>query len=844
MPVAANIQLVLDAGLKQIDEPGFGKMIRTKELASFGNAHDDVNGAQTLWADPQGSVVMLKPRQLDASWLGSTRQIPWIIRMDQMDIDATDLANFYIAEFPGFGNTADPWIFHVPTVSSYFPAALPPHPFPTADPSLTGISPGYDPVALDALTTRPNAGYQLPTVVPPPPPAAPPTPVQTVSTTNGRFLAQTPLQLPNQALFLRWFQVQHGLGFPPTYRFYIGQFALDIKDVMVQIYQDISAHGDRSAWKHVAKFPLFTLNDFSVARESIAFTFQCAWALASPALSHDRWLLWLPFRRNQVLLYSSAGQSAIMQVRPDPVRLPDNSDWDIVRADKVGVWALTGHWGRFQIQRVAYSNTAATCDFPYVTLDFTPAAPPNVVVYGDTDHGTSIAVTASSPPAYTLPKPNSDDCPDIPAGIASIQARRYGFQGVFSSSAHVVNGDAAWTPFFYNLKVTRDPVLINSLATPHNVNDITAATPSGGTVLKAQFSVGLAPGEGKATVEVADFKTYDLNNYYYRSGNPVQIKRSGIAAFTGYTLPPGVEPLKFQDTHPRRIVFSASDRWWQITKTFLRDNRDWTGVGHIDVVKTVLAQGGIDPAGIDTPAGAGYNTTLGTDPRFDLANMVDGRTNGPWQPRPGETAASFIQHIAKHFSGWLVGFQADGTPFYFPRYFYTTPELHYYENQAAADAAAITPPAVNPLFYRRIIFSTIEPEANAIMVVANSDQTGGRRYSSVYIDWASIKNKNVVNYLGRYKPEIVEVWGAYSCAGINRAARIIWEQTRRRHVIARVELDYDPGLKIGHVIEIHGYGLYRIQSMTVRFDKQTWHHVQAECEYVESGFGLPTGSPT
>src|SRR5204863_3900575 len=127
------------------------------------------------------------------------------------------------------------------------------------------------------------------------------------------------------------------------------------------------------------------------------------------------------------------------------------------------------------------------------------------------------------------------------------------------------------------------------------------------------------------------------------------------------------------------------------------------------------------------------------------ATVAEGRTNGPWQPRIGETAASFIQRIAEHFSGWLVGFQADGTPFYFPRYFYTASELTFYENKAAADAAMVA----TPLYYRRIVFSTIEPEANAVMVVANSKQNGQRLYSSVFIDWASIRNKNVVNYLGR-----------------------------------------------------------------------------------------------
>lgn len=837
MPTPANISVVLDAPLRQVSEPGFGQMIRTKDLAGFGSPKDGV--AHLIWADPQGSVVMLRPRQLDSSWLDSTQAVPWIIRLAQMDVNATDLSTFSIDEHPVFGNTANPWIFHIATAPGYYPAT--PSPFPTADPSLTGVTPGYDPAVLDVLTVRPNAGFQLPTVVPPPPPTSPPTPSQVIDTTTGKFLAQTPKLPANQALFLRWYQVQSGLGFPPVYRFYIGQFCLDIKDVLVEIFQDDSPAGDRSHFYPLQRLPLFTLRDFSAARGSLAYRWQVITGNYDAAASHDRWLLWLPYRRNQVLLYSSTGQSAIQQVKPTPTRLPDNSDWDIVRSDKLAVWALTPHWGRFQIQQLAYATGPVVVDSPLVTLDFAPAAPPVVQVYADQDHGTSIGVVQSQPPAYTLPTSPTDDCPKIPAGIASIQVRQYGFELTLNSSPALFNSDAAFTPFFYNLKVTRDPVLVASTAAPHTVNDVTANPPNGAAVLSAEFTAGLKPGEGKATIHVSDFKTYELNSYYYRSGNPVQIKRGSTAAFTGYTLPPGVEPLKKQDTHPRRLIFTAADRWWQLTKTFLRDNRDWTGVGHQDVVKTVMQEGGVDTTGIDTPAGASYNTVLGlVTPQADLTTVAEGRTNGPWQPRIGETAASFLQRIAEHFSGWVIGFQADGTPFYFPRYFYTASELKFYENQAAATADS----AVNPVFYRRIVFSTIEPEANAIMVVANSKQTGQRLYSSIFIDWASIQNPNAVNYMGRYKPEIVQIFGAYSCAGINWAARTIWNQTRRRHIIAKVELDYDPGLKIGHVITLNGYGDYRIQSLHCKFDKNTWAHAVAECEFVELGYGISSTLPT
>lgn len=848
MPAPVNIAVVLDAALKRLDEPGFGKEITTRQLAAFGKSHADASPT-SIWADPRTHTVMLKPRQLDSTWLDSTNQLPWVIRLAAMDVNPGDTSSGAISEYPAFGNTASPWIYHYQTVASdYFPGAPapgegPPEAFPGAAPSVVGISPGIDPAVLDPVVVRPNAGYALPAIMPPAPPSPQPIPQKTVSTTTGRFLAQTkdPL-VANQPLFIRWLHASNALGFPSVYRFYIGQFALDIKESYVQVCQDVSPHGDRSQYKHVATLNLYSHSPAGLDEASIANNFE-------PVQSHDgqptpqhRWLLWLPFRRHQVLLYANTGRSKVIQTRPRPQRLPDNSDWDIVRSDKLMAWFLVPHWGRFQIQRVAYPGGASTVDYPPVVLDFVPAANPIMTGLVDSDHGTSINFTQSSPPNYPLPVNNSNDCPKIPAGIATIQARQYGFTAQLAASPIVANTDAAWTPFLYNLKVTRDPMLVPSTAAPKTVGDVTASPPAGATVLSAEFSVGIKPGEGKATIHVADFRPYGLEPFYYRCGNPIQITAGGVPAFTGYTLPLGIEPLRKQDTHPRRIVISAADRWWQLTQTWLRDNRDWSGVGHIDVVQTVMAEAGIDATAIDSPPkNPGTNQVLGLVGPADLTAMeLEGRTLGPWQPRPGETAASFIQRIAQHFSGWDVGFQADGTPFYLPRYFRTTSELTFYENQAQADAAG----EANPRFYRRTVFSTIEPEANAILVVANSSENGGRQYSSIFVDFASIKNPSVVNYMGRYKAEVVEIFGIYSCAGINWAARTIWNQTRRRHIIARFECDYDPKIKVGHVITLHGYGNYRVRSILVRFDKQTWHHATVEAEFIELGFGLPTGTPT
>ena len=243
------------------------------------------------------------------------------------------------------------------------------------------------------------------------------------------------------------------------------------------------------------------------------------------------------------------------------------------------------------------------------------------------------------------------------------------------------------------------------------------------------------------------------------------------------------------------MKFTASDRWYQMTRTFLRDNRDWSGVSHLTVVKTVMQEAGVDTTNMDLPPDTPqYNQVLGIAGPADLTNMeLDGRTNGPWQPRPSETAASFVERIARHFSNYIVGFHGTGEAFYIPRYYYTASELTLYESKTAATAAG----SPNAPLFRRHMFTTILPEAIIVLVKAINVQTGAPRYSSLWVDWAAIKNKMVVNFLGWPKTEVVTIWGSYSCRGINWAARKIYEQTRRRFIRVKFECDYDPLIKRG-----------------------------------------------
>jgi hypothetical protein len=78
----------------------------------------------------------------------------------------------------------------------------------------------------------------------------------------------------------------------------------------------------------------------------------------------------------------------------------------------------------------------------------------------------------------------------------------------------------------------------------------------------------------------------------------------------------------------------------------------------------------------------------------------------------------------------------------------------------------------------------------------------------------------------------------YSCAALNRVAKKIWEFTRRRHVVARFQCDYNALVQVGHVLTLHGDADYRVLSYTATFAKRTWGTMSVEAELVESGVGL------
>ena len=816
------LQLILDADLNQLAEPGFWQFITSRQMAESGNPSDSTS-YQGIFCDEPTRTLMLRPLQLESSWLNTAAQADSILRLydpigggGAFYVNAADISAQSIFEAACFGNADNPYIFHVPVGPS---GAFPGHveEVPGSAPSLVGVPAPVDPSIPELLVQGPTVVYQPSLTVSPP--SSPPALTGIGNTADGKFVSQsTGRMAANQPLFFRWYHPPSLLGFPCIYEFYVGQFKLRIKDVTVEIFLDISAAGDRSAWKKVQVAPLFCLGDLApTAMGSVT-------SVVRPAadLAHDRYLLWMPFRENQVLLYSSSGKWAIIQVNSSPKRLPDNSDWDIVRSDSLLVWVLTPAAGRFQVQKVKFPSGTIKMQAPIVTLDYTPTSSPTLSITGDTDHGTSLSGAQTQPPAYTIPANVTNDCPPSTTTTTD-QRRQYGIELSFQASS-----DHRWTPFFYGFSIEAVRVYASSPATPTTVTDTTPGLVTG------TLNAGLQPGEGRMTAEVIDAgPSYPLSPYYYRCSFPIQLFDSGSSTtyFTGITAPVEVTPLR-ETGSPRRLTFSAADRWKQLADTYLRDQRDWTGFGHIDVVKFIAEQGGVDCSAAQFPSGW-------VPDRIDALNSPLGGALPPiaqrtrdleagWRPRDDDTAASYIKRIQDLYSAWYCGFRLDGTFFYLPRTYYTTPTVTF-----TADPSDMTG---NPVCHDPVTFTTKEPEANVILVKAGNQVNGQVNYSALWIDWQSIKNPSAVNYLGRWRAEVVSVGGVFSCSQLNWIARTIWQQTRRRFVEASFEADFVPSLGIGQAFTLASYGNYRLVSMEVRLDHQGFHRAHYTGQLIENGY--------
>jgi hypothetical protein len=821
----AALTLTLDPALRQIEEPGYRQYFSAQRIRETGRP-SSAEDNKRIFADPVTGTLMLYPENLREDWLNTPAQLTSIIRLSSMVIHPDDSTNRTIFEEVAFGNPDNYYVYHSPVGFPGFPSA--PRP-PGAGPSLTGapigdgIGPGL--VTIEEQTLAPINTY-----------TDPETPVGDVTT--GRVIAYTEERLPvNAPLMFRWAQPHAQIGHQCRYVVFLGQLAIEVLANAVTIYRDVSSAGDRSVFERIWAKEMFGNADVKGFFSSFGISF------ASESPAQDRYIVIIPYFRNRILLLASNTSAYSIPIKGEPRAAPgqvltgpptDAYSFEVTRSDTVAVWCVTPAPGRFQLQRLYYDHedgVPVRVHLPPVTMDYTPAVAPTVSLNIDQDRGTSIDTNISFPASYSFPVNDLSRCP-APVTAATSGTRSYGVVLNFhGESSH------RWTPFFYGLQFASPTTFRNNPATPLTVLDTGAGTAN---IQEGFVSWGDDPGDGRMECTLIDESPYALAGYYYRAGLLVQLAEAGVPMFTGFAEAPEVIPLH-ETARPRVIQLIAVDRWKQLVDTYLRDQSDYTGTGHISAVLSIAQQAGIDTVGAEVPSLTNAtNTPLGGLTPATTSPKNEARLLNPgWKPQHGDTAADFILRIARQFSGWDVGFRPNGTFYYLPRDWFTALTLRFFHSTAARTAAGAGFEN-NPLVRDPVEFRTVEPEANVVFAVGGSDKDGTAMFSSLFVDIASIENPNVVNYMGVRKvlPPI-ELPGVYTCEELNRIARVVFDQVRRRRRFISFQSDFLPGLKLGQRVEVGTYGTGRLRSVKADLERSNWHDATYIVEIDERGYGLP-----
>lgn len=793
-----SLSLALDYAAQIVKEPGYGLRIPSEDLAP--KLNPTAGTLKGFWRDEWTKTIMLQPLQLQEGFLNSADQLDSIIGLTdrgsgKLVVDPANIGSSALFEANVRQNANNPWVFYSPI-------------------------PGTTLSFLETLAFTGMLAY-LHDHSPFP-----------VSTTDPRVIASTEEKISgNQALYFRYFQPDSLIGHSYL-GISIGEFNVVLANDLVAIFQDVSPGRDRTQYKRILTGPLFSPG----STDQTANHGYVGTSAASETGPGDRSIFWLPFHRSLVYIQVSTGKWTILDTRQIPMlngKSGDNRDWDIVEDREVMIWGYTPSVGRFQLQKVKWF-AAATLKLPTFTLDYTPASAltaDNIVPDADTGHGTLLTWGAPTTPAgYANIENSLDTCPPVTTDSTD-QTKTYGEQFTFTAS-----GDQRFTPFLYAVEV-RVPREVRTW--PVSPTTLADAHPAGGIINSATIRASVTePADTSFTAATIDRPPFFFPALWFRSAYPVQLAETvgPLTLFTGITTPTQVMPLRNDANIHRDVTITGASYWKRLATTQIRDLRDWTGTGHIRAVDYIVRQCGIDTTGADYPLdglgsgiGGGWDIPLGGLPTT-FPNT--GALRPHWRPKPEEYADHFISRIAEQFAGFVVGFYPNGTFYYLPAangWYYNTTEVTFFKSRTAHPAG--------PCYESPVEFENVELEANAVQVVARS-QTGGLLRSSVFVDWASIKNPAAPNFVGEWRGKVYRVDGVLTCNEVNRIAHTIFMQLRRRHLKVRFHADYVPTLKPGRVFTLEGQGsdTYRLISYTAAIMRAGIHKADMEAELVENGF--------
>lgn len=832
------LELTYDYHIPAVREPGFQRRYESRELVRSGNTKQDSVSNKLFWKDHAFWTLMLKPQQLEGAWLNSALQLPYLIRLADMQANPTNISSQLVIEKAYLQNSDNPWIFHGPIS-------------PTSGVSFVN-SPEQVPGQVDLENHSGQAGSVTSF-----PSAAPLRDdrgrfAPTVAATDMKVIVWSKVDIPwNMPLYLRWWIGPNSAGHQSLYDFNIGQFCLRVGADAVEVFRDTSVAQDRSSWVRTfagslfAPGPVQTTDYYSEAFPGIVTEQQ----------GEARAILWLPYSRNYVYLESSKGKWGVFQANDTPRgnNLSGSQlDWAIVEPRKLIVAGLTPGPGWFQVQKLAFPSATGEFDLPPFTTDYLPSSTPDptwLVDDKDTPQGSSIThTTPTSAMPYTFRTNTIDnECPIITTTTdGSNQLRTYQSQYFFSAGTDPTNPSLkTYTPMLYRVNVEIAGVTAPWPVTSTSIQDVSQAAPSA-RIKRATFSVDIAH-PGRFEAEVEDL-TVSLAALYRRTYYPLQFANDNgfpldpllwTTLWLGIADPQEVRELRLDVAAPREIRTAATDFSKWLAEQPARLTKNFRGTGHVTVMQTIMQLAGISTAGWDGPAaGSAEDTPLGgLNTSNPAANVGDSfpdqqeRFHPTWaaQISPPDSYWTFLRRIADIFAGWDFGFHADGTPFYHRYDYYTNAEMTFYSDSVAHPAG--------PLYHRPSVeLRTVEPDANFVQLVSGN-HAGSLQYSSPWVDYGSIYLSTAPNFIGKVKALILAIPGAMPCTDLNRCARAVFTRARRRHALITFHATYVPTLRVGHCFNLDGEsGVWRLQGFRADYARPNWDNATYTAELVEAGY--------
>jgi len=339
------LELTYDYHIPAVSEPGFQRRYDSRELVRNLNTQQDSVSNKLFWKDHAAWTLMLKPQQLEPAWLNSSSQLPYLIRLADMQANPTNISSQLVIEKAYLQNSDNPWIFHGPIS-------------PTA-----GVSFVDSPEQVPGITDIENHSGQAGSVT------SFPHALPSVAASDIKVIVWTKEDIPwNMPLYLRWWIGPEDAGHQSLYDFHIGQFCLRVGASAVEVFRDTSAAHDRSSWVRTFSAALFAPGPV----QTTDYYSEAFPGLVTEQQGEARALLWLPYRRNYVYLESSKGKWGVFQSNDTPrgngVSGAQN-DWAIVEPRKLVVAGLTPGPGWFQVQKVAFPSDTGEFDLPPFTTD-------------------------------------------------------------------------------------------------------------------------------------------------------------------------------------------------------------------------------------------------------------------------------------------------------------------------------------------------------------------------------------------------------------------------------------------------------------------------------------------